>query len=299
MTGVNVDVSADPYPDSFKTLGANAVGIFANTAPRTDWAGVRVARNAYQVDLLWVLLLTTLSRLHPRRHDHAKSNRLADYRDVTWLSETPTTGTIPADTGNVPVTVGFNAGDASITQPGTYTAMLKVANEDDGNTPLSVPVTMTVLSSATQGKLNGTVSGLLYCDGGPGTPLNNASVHIFDGVSTSITLKTDTAGYYQQWLEAGTYTVTVSAANYLGQAVTGVIVSGGVTTTQDCQPALAQGVRRTRADQPGSNRQPGRQRHPALQPDQSWPGEHAVQDQRARRRLQPVCAERRRCVDRQ
>ena len=153
--------------------------------------------------------------------------------DIPWLSEAPTSGAIPADTGNIPVTVGFNAGDASIAQPGTYTAFLKVANQDAGNTPLTVPVTMTVLSSATQGKLNGFVSGLLYCDGSPGTPLNNASVQIRGGVGISMTLKTDATGYYQQWLNAGTYTVTVSTANYLSQAVTGVSVTSASVTTQN------------------------------------------------------------------
>ncbi len=152
---------------------------------------------------------------------------------VEWLSEAPTTGTIPADTGNVPVTVGFNAGDVSITQPGTYTAFLKVANQDIGNTPLTVPVTMTVQPAAAQGKLNGNVFGLLYCDGAPGAPLNNASVQIRGGVGISMTLKTDTAGYYQQWLDTGAYTVTVSAANYLGQAVINLSVPSAVTTTQN------------------------------------------------------------------
>ena len=232
MAGVNMDLTSASYPDSF-ALGPNAVGIFANTAPLTDWAGSKIVRNDYQVIYLGFSFYQIPVASGQRQPLLEKALKWLATVDVPWLSETPTMGTIPADTGNVPVTVGFNAGDASITQPGTYTAMLKVANEDDGNTPLSVPVTMTVLSSATQGKLNGTISGLLYCDGGPGTPLNNASVHIFDGVSTSITLTTNTAGYYQQWLDAGTYNVTVSAANYLAQSVAAVAVTGGMTTTQD------------------------------------------------------------------
>ncbi len=45
--GTDVDISSDPYPDSF-TIGVDAVGIFANTAPRLNWAGMRIARNTYR-----------------------------------------------------------------------------------------------------------------------------------------------------------------------------------------------------------------------------------------------------------
>ena len=35
MAGINTDISSDPYPDNFTIIGSNAVGIFANTTPRT------------------------------------------------------------------------------------------------------------------------------------------------------------------------------------------------------------------------------------------------------------------------
>jgi len=53
MAGIDLDISSDPYPDSF-SLGPDAVGIFANTAPRTDWAGSRIERNGYRaIYLAW------------------------------------------------------------------------------------------------------------------------------------------------------------------------------------------------------------------------------------------------------
>ena len=45
--GTDVDISSDPYPDSF-TIGPDAIGIFANTAPRINWAGMLIARLAYK-----------------------------------------------------------------------------------------------------------------------------------------------------------------------------------------------------------------------------------------------------------
>ena len=117
-----------------------------------------------------------------------------------------------------------------ITQPGTYYANLRVASEDVYNMGARmIPVQMTVTPSATLGKLDGNITGLGYCDANP-APLNRGVVTINDGTTDVASLFTDVDGYYQYWLNAGTYTVTASDNGHgINSAV--VIVNAGVTST--------------------------------------------------------------------
>ena len=48
MAGLHINISADPYPDSFTITGPNAVAIFTNDAPKTDLSGLRIAKNGYK-----------------------------------------------------------------------------------------------------------------------------------------------------------------------------------------------------------------------------------------------------------
>ncbi len=148
--------------------------------------------------------------------------------DVPWLSEEPITGTVPAG-GSVPIQVTFDAGVVS--DPGAYLAKLSIQSNDPFNSPVRVPVTMTVLPSVELGRLEGTVTGLGYCDE-DSYPLE-ASVLIEASDGMTWTLVTDPAtGFYYRWLDAGTYTVTASAPEHLdGTAV--VQITGQQTTTQD------------------------------------------------------------------
>lgn len=59
---------------------------------------------------------------------------------VTWLSVTPAGGTA-LGTAPVPVTVSVNAGSL---QPGTYTGNISVISVGAANSPLNIPVTLTV-----------------------------------------------------------------------------------------------------------------------------------------------------------
>ncbi|MBU1661291.1 MAG: carboxypeptidase-like regulatory domain-containing protein, partial [Chloroflexi bacterium] len=152
--------------------------------------------------------------------------------DIPWLSEDPITGTISA-AGTQMIDVTFDAGVPEVTQPGDYHATLKVKNDTPYGT-LSVPVTMTVDTPADWGKLEGTVTGLGYCDLDPAA-LEDAEVIITDSGGVTSTLMTDPNGYFSRWLdEAGSpYAIGVSAAEHEVGYASGVSVSGGVTTTVD------------------------------------------------------------------
>jgi len=149
--------------------------------------------------------------------------------DVPWLSESPITGTIPAGEGQE-IQVTFDA--SVVGQPGTYLATLKVDNDTPYAAP-RIPVTMTVIAPATYGKLQGTVTGLGYCDVHP-VPLEDATVRI-EGQLQTFTVTTNASGYYQWWLDEANspLTVTASFPGYQSGVATGVIIVGQQTTTVD------------------------------------------------------------------
>jgi hypothetical protein len=62
------------------------------------------------------------------------------YEDVEWLSETPSSGIVTADSnGNITVTF-----DATNLTPGTYNATLVILTNDAGAGLMRLPVTLTV-----------------------------------------------------------------------------------------------------------------------------------------------------------
>jgi len=146
--------------------------------------------------------------------------------DVVWLAEAPITGTMVADTGEQLVDVGFDA--SQVDQPGEYYADLWVAS-DDPDSPIILPVTMTVTPPASWGQVAGVVSSLGHCDVTTAA-LEGAEVVIWEAGGTAVvTLTTDAAGAYSYWLLNGTYTVTVAAADHVGaSAVVAVPASGAV-----------------------------------------------------------------------
>ena len=147
--------------------------------------------------------------------------------DVPWLSESATSVTL-APGKSATVTLTFNAADASIVQPGSYTAALLAASD----TPYqigSIPVTLKVSPPATWGKIVGVVQ---YTDStGAHVPLAGATVQI-DTWATHYTLHTDANGDYALWLDVRNNPLTVIAAKdgYQPQAVT-VKISKGKTVT--------------------------------------------------------------------
>jgi len=155
------------------------------------------------------------------------------HADVPWLSEAPPAGTVPIDGAQI-VYVIFDASVPEVTQPGDYYAT-RVIHSNDPDTPrLQVPVTMTVTPPETWGQLEGTVTGLGYCDTSPAS-LVNADVLIGSSTGTTWTLTTDTSGTYQIWLDEthSPLTVTVTYSDHEVGRATGVIVTAQTTTTQD------------------------------------------------------------------
>lgn len=231
MAGVNIDISADPYPDNFTITGPNAVPIFHNTAPRTGYAGLRIGRNAYKaIYLAWNFNYTGTTDVEKDAVLGRAMNYLAP--SATWIQPVPSSGTVMDHTTQA-VAVTLNAGDPQITQPGTYQGELKMSNNTPGNTMISIPVTMIVNPPATWGKLQGTVQGLGYCDASP-APLADALVTITTAGGATVPLKTDANGYYSYWFDqaASPVSIVVNAVDHAAGAATAAIV-GGQTTTQD------------------------------------------------------------------
>jgi N-acetylneuraminic acid mutarotase len=149
--------------------------------------------------------------------------------DVPWLSESASTLTLaPGASGTFQV--GVDASDASVTQPGAYTASL--ALDSDTPYPLTaVPVTMTVKPPSTWGKITGVVE---YTDaGGALVPLAGATVQI-DTWATHYTLHTDINGGYSLWLDYRNNPLTVIAAKdgYQPQVKTVKITKGATSTVK-------------------------------------------------------------------
>ena len=96
----------------------------------------------------------------------------------------------------------------------------------------NVPVTMTVTAPATWGKLEGVVASLGYCDVNP-HPLEGAQVVIETNVGDTITVTTDVNGHYSYWFDqaASPLIVTASAPDHDPGTATGIVISGGMTTT--------------------------------------------------------------------
>ncbi len=152
--------------------------------------------------------------------------------DVPWLSESPITGTVMANNVQA-VDVVLDAGVPEVTQPGVYFATLKVKE----NTPYAaiyVPVTMTVQAPAAWGKLEGTVTGLGYCDADP-APLKDALITVEGADGFTKTLTTLEDGSYQWWLDEvhSPLTVTVAAIDHQVGSATGVLVVAAQTTLVD------------------------------------------------------------------
>ena len=148
--------------------------------------------------------------------------------DVLWLSEGPISGTISTGSEQV-VDITFDASVAEIEQPGEYHAQLKIKHDTPYDVA-NVPLTMTVTAPATWGKLTGDVYSLGHCDVNM-AGLEGAEVLVENGATVSTTTYAD--GIYVYWLEAGLYTVTISADGHVAADPAQVTIPAGVTTTLD------------------------------------------------------------------
>jgi hypothetical protein len=149
--------------------------------------------------------------------------------DVTWLSESATTGTL-APGKSTTVTVTLDASVPEITQPGVLTANLAVsANTPYGTT--AVPVTFTVKPPTIWGKITGTVT--TKDASGNLVPVAGATVEI-DSWTASYTLKTDAQGNYGLWLDYRNNPLTlIVAKDGLRPQTTTVTIKQGTVTTKN------------------------------------------------------------------
>ncbi|MEV8378067.1 S8 family serine peptidase [Kribbella sp. NPDC056861] len=124
--------------------------------------------------------------------------------DVPWLSLDKTEATL-APGEKVTVAVAL---DATVDQPGTYTASVTIGE----NTPYSVDpvdVKLTVTPPTTWSKLAGTVTGVAVS--GTTAPLPGATVQV-DSWAQSYTFITDKDGNYAYWLDRRNNPLTLIAA---------------------------------------------------------------------------------------
>jgi N-acetylneuraminic acid mutarotase len=126
--------------------------------------------------------------------------------EVPWLSQSPSSFTV-RPSASVTVTVTTDAGNAAVSQPGTYTARIDAANDSPYSDALAV--TMTVTPPKTWGKITGQVTGR-YCDGTT-TPLAGATVSV-TGTHASYVLHTDGTGSYALWLPVADNPLSLIAA---------------------------------------------------------------------------------------
>jgi hypothetical protein len=127
------------------------------------------------------------------------------YGGAPWLSVEPESGYVPANASQ-PVTVTL---DATGLLPDVYDSALVVLSNDPLAPLRQVPITMTVVPNSNLGWLEGTVKDLRT-----GSQLY-ATVSV-SGLPLTTTTDAET-GFYQLWLEQGTYTVHVNAGDYVSQ----------------------------------------------------------------------------------
>jgi N-acetylneuraminic acid mutarotase len=164
-------------------------------------------------------------------HQYKTTGESCTSVDVPWLFKAPEEGIIPVG-GNQVVDVTLDASVPEINQPGTYIAQIRIG-EDTPGTVAPVQVTMDVPLPAGWGWLEGTINALGRCDV-PAGGLEGATVFV-DTLGVDWTLKTDENGFYKVAFPAADspVTVTVSAEDFVGQSVSGVIVTDQGTTVQN------------------------------------------------------------------
>lgn len=237
MSGVDPDISSSVVVyDSY--AGPEGVGIFQ--APGSNYSGIRTERAGYRA----LYLSFDLNRIGAREPGDAVETEVV-YRamlwllgynvDDPWISTDVVTGSIPAATsGSIAIQFAPVSGNG-IHQPGEFYAELHIEPDAVGESfpRLDVPVHLTVVPAATMGQ----VSGLVMSDR-PGGPLA-ADVWIENAGGGSWTTSSDWwTGNYRYWLEAGTYTLTLSEVGYYSQTAQ-LLVSSGLTTTLDFNMVLA------------------------------------------------------------
>lgn len=145
---------------------------------------------------------------------------------VPWLSQSQDTVTIPGG-ATAQIDIGWHA-DLHPPQPGVYTARLAISSPGRPELSRSLPVTLTVEPTTTMGRIDGRILSSGVC--AIPTPLAGALVEL--GTTPPSTLVTDANGAYTVYLEPGSYSVTISAADHVPSSAT-LTVTTGATTADD------------------------------------------------------------------
>jgi hypothetical protein len=224
MSGLNLSLT-DPYPDGY-TVREDGVRIFKYAA--NDYAGgSTIERLGYRA----IYLAFDFHRITETDGRIDLVQRALDFLiggDAPWLDIDPTEGEIDVG-GSETIDLTFTT--FMLSEPGLYQAELLI-NDDTPYGQTIVPVDLSLLPSATAGILQGTVTGLGYCDGDP-APLADADIFIEYGAGMSWAGKADSSGSFQFWFDEShsPLTVTASADGYLSETVFDVAISAGETTT--------------------------------------------------------------------
>jgi hypothetical protein len=144
-----------------------------------------------------------------------------------WVSASPAVTTIGVGK-SVTVKVTLTSAAPAVTQPGTYTARLRIGSDSPYAAPV-IAVRLKVLPPRSWGEITGTVTGK-SCTGAT-EPLIGASVQV-DGQHGTWPLTTDTHGHYSLWLDAANDPVTliVTRPYWKSQADPATIKPGATTT---------------------------------------------------------------------
>ena len=153
----------------------------------------------------------------------------------TWLSVDPDIGSVPGDDNQV-IAVIVASGALDL---GEHNATICLASNDP-NTPLvMVPVTITVDPDPNSALIEGTVTGLGYCDDEP-APAAGASIAIHTSGGT-VNTSADGAGFYSVYVDAdlGPVDIDASAGGHLPDSVTGIDLVAQQTSVVDFGLVLA------------------------------------------------------------
>lgn len=152
--------------------------------------------------------------------------------DVPWLSVSDYEFTVaPGES----VTVDVTTDSSVVSQPGDYTAGIKVKANVPQDLP-TVDVTMHVIAPKSWGKLMGTVTGQDECGSDAASPLEGALVDVepVSDAYTGWTLSTDENGEYALWVDTrkGELEVIATHEDYRPQSENVTLTRGG-TVVQD------------------------------------------------------------------
>lgn len=154
---------------------------------------------------------------------------LSDANATPWLGVAPTFGALaPATSKDHDVFFRAN----QVAQPGAYATTLRVLEDTPYDSP-TLAASMTVTAPPNFGTLNGTVTGLGYCDEDP-APVAGATI-LIQGQSAVYQTTTDEDGHYVWQLDAGQspLTVTAVASGHVSASSSGVAVTAGGSATAD------------------------------------------------------------------